>query len=222
MKPFLHRNRSFPLLLCLLGIILTSTLRGTDHPLAYMISGSVVSLLVAGAASLLDPGRLWFRIFLSLGLLILASLIGQYLLTGRILFGTLLHAKIIALHLLTLGLLLRHAFFQAGAPPFDRLCSAVAGYLLLALFWGNLYEIILIQQPEAIVELATGEPLAEEHVVYYSLVTLTTQGYGDIVPRSSAARLTAALEGTTGTLYLAALIAFLIGMVKPEEQTGGS
>ena len=81
----------------------------------------------------------------------------------------------------------------------------------------NIYNMILVQQPYAIVETADTEPVKNEHIIYYSLVTLTTQGYGDIVPKSSSARIAAALEGTVGTLYLAALIAFLIGMIKPEE-----
>ena len=207
MRTFFQSYRSVPLLLCVLCIILTSTLRGADHPLAYLISGSIWSLLVAAAASLLEPGRLWFRTFIALAMLILVNNAVQDVVVGNVLLVTVRHLTIIAIHLLTLGLLLRHAFGRSEAPAFDRI-------------WGNLYVIILDHQPEAIVETATAEPVSEKHVIYYSLVTLTTQGYGDIVPKSSPARLAAALEGTVGTLYLAALIAFLIGMVKPEEQAG--
>lgn len=220
MRTFFQSYRSVPLLLCVLCIILTSTLRGADHPLAYLISGSIWSLLVAAAASLLEPGRLWFRTFIALAMLILVNNAVQDVVVGNVLLVTVRHLTIIAIHLLTLGLLLRHAFGRSEAPAFDRISGAVAGYLFLALIWGNLYVIILDHQPEAIVETATAEPVSEKHVIYYSLVTLTTQGYGDIVPKSSPARLAAALEGTVGTLYLAALIAFLIGMVKPEEQAG--
>jgi hypothetical protein len=48
--------------------------------------------------------------------------------------------------------------------------------------------------------------------VYYSFVTLTTLGYGDVIPQSSPARLLAALEALTGQIYLAVLVARLVGL----------
>ena len=50
--------------------------------------------------------------------------------------------------------------------------------------------------------------------VYFSYVTLTTLGYGDITPVSSAARNLSVLEAITGQLYLAVLIARLIGLLR--------
>ena len=48
--------------------------------------------------------------------------------------------------------------------------------------------------------------------IYYSFVTLSTLGYGDIVPKVSAARMLAAVEAITGQLYLAVLVARLVGL----------
>ncbi len=48
--------------------------------------------------------------------------------------------------------------------------------------------------------------------VYFSFVTLTTLGYGDIVPTSATARMLAAAEAVTGQLYLAVLVARLVGL----------
>jgi hypothetical protein len=50
------------------------------------------------------------------------------------------------------------------------------------------------------------------NAVYYSFVTLTTMGYGDILPLSRAARMLAVSEATTGVLYMSVLIARLVGM----------
>jgi voltage-gated potassium channel Kch len=47
---------------------------------------------------------------------------------------------------------------------------------------------------------------------YFSFSTLTTVGYGDIVPRSNAARTLAELEAITGQIYLAVLVARLVGL----------
>ena len=47
---------------------------------------------------------------------------------------------------------------------------------------------------------------------YFSFITLCTVGYGDIAPVSSAARMLAAMEAMTGTIYMAVLIARLVSM----------
>jgi hypothetical protein len=51
-------------------------------------------------------------------------------------------------------------------------------------------------------------------------VTLTTLGYGDIVPRSEAARGLAIMEAVAGQLYLAVLIARLVSLYVSEEDKG--
>ena len=62
---------------------------------------------------------------------------------------------------------------------------------------------------------------------YFSLITLSTVGYGDITPLSLQARLAAAAEGITGQFYLAILVARLVGMQmsqpsnQPPNQTPG-
>ncbi len=47
---------------------------------------------------------------------------------------------------------------------------------------------------------------------YFSMITLTTIGYGDIMPRSTGARAMAALEGLVGQIYLTAILARLVGI----------
>jgi voltage-gated potassium channel Kch len=48
--------------------------------------------------------------------------------------------------------------------------------------------------------------------LYYSVVTLTTLGYGDVTPVTTAARMTAALEAMVGQVYLVVLVARLVGL----------
>lgn len=54
-------------------------------------------------------------------------------------------------------------------------------------------------------------------MMYYSFVTLTTLGYGDIYPVSDAARILAMLEATLGQLYLVILVARLVGLYTSQE-----
>ena len=53
-------------------------------------------------------------------------------------------------------------------------------------------------------------PDRQSDLLYFSLVTLTTVGYGDVLPLSGEARMLAALEGVTGVLYIAITVAILV------------
>ena len=52
-------------------------------------------------------------------------------------------------------------------------------------------------------------------MLYFSLVTVTTVGYGDIAPATSVAQICAALEAALGTLYIAVLIGRIVGQLAP-------
>lgn len=57
-------------------------------------------------------------------------------------------------------------------------------------------------------------------LLYFSLVTLSTIGYGDVVPVSGEARMLAALEGVTGVLYVAITVALLVSAYKQQGTSG--
>ena len=62
-----------------------------------------------------------------------------------------------------------------------------------------------------------GEPADRQtELLYFSLITLSTVGYGDIVPFSGTARIISALEGVTGVLYIATTVAFLVSRFRNE------
>jgi hypothetical protein len=96
----------------------------------------------------------------------------------------------------------------------NTIMGAIVAYLLIAIAFASVYEIVERSQPgsfRGIPEDATFHQLSDA-LIYFSLVSLTTMGYGDIVPASNLARPLAALEGATGTLYLAVMIARLVGL----------
>jgi voltage-gated potassium channel Kch len=62
-----------------------------------------------------------------------------------------------------------------------------------------------------------GDPADRQtELLYFSLITLTTVGYGDIVPLSGTARVVTALEGVTGVLYIATTVALLVSRFRNE------
>ncbi len=101
--------------------------------------------------------------------------------------------------------------------------GAICGYVILGFLFAFVYAVLTYFNSNAI--NVGGQPLGVEQVsnvqrhlselVYFSFITLTTVGYGDIVPVSPIARSTVILEALAGQLYLAAFVARLIGAMSP-------
>lgn len=101
----------------------------------------------------------------------------------------------------------------------DTLVGAVVVYLLLGTVWAAAYGLLLLGLPDA---LRAPAPLDERALTYFSFVTLSTLGYGDVVPVHPAARSFSTLEALTGQLYLAILVARLVGLhlapARPDDE----
>ncbi|MBU2943396.1 potassium channel family protein [Shimia thalassica] len=91
----------------------------------------------------------------------------------------------------------------------EALLGAIFGYLLLAMAWAMLYLHILRLDNDAI-QMALDSDIWSS-VVYYSIVTITSLGYGDILPISPLARMVAGFEAIVGVLYIAIMIGSIVG-----------
>jgi hypothetical protein len=116
-----------------------------------------------------------------------------------------------------LFLLLRYVFGPEVLNA-DRLWGAAAAYLMVGILWCFVYALIEIEKTQTF--LVRGDPsnLELTDLIYFSFSTLTTIGFGDIVPISRPAQIAAVLEGIVGTLFLAILIAKLVGVYPPPER----
>ncbi len=117
---------------------------------------------------------------------------------------TLLAIVIIAFVLLT-------QVFRAGPVTHLRIQGAIAVYLLFGVGWAHAYHIAATLQPGSF-NYSAGELSTVGDWAYYSFVTLTTVGYGDITPVRQVARNLAIGEALAGQLYLAVMIARLVAM----------
>jgi len=102
----------------------------------------------------------------------------------------------------------------------ETIAGAICAYLLIGAMWANVFSIVENVMPGSFVDTSIEadaatdpEPIRDQanQFTYFSLVTLTTLGYGDITPVTQPAKNLAALEAIFGQLYLAVLIARLIG-----------
>ena len=91
--------------------------------------------------------------------------------------------------------------------------AAVSIYLLIGACFVPLYGALETFSPGAFVDtLHPDEGVAWQQLIYFSYVSLTTLGFGDILPASTWARSLVSLEAVTGVLYLAILMARLVGL----------
>ncbi len=115
--------------------------------------------------------------------------------------------------------------FRRGTVTVDRLFGAICVYLLIGVTWSMLYGLIETAQPGSFRFNASTESLPGQdrdahltpNLMYYSFVTISTLGYGDIVPVSRAAQTMSWLEAIVGQLFLALLVARMVGLYIVEE-----
>lgn len=100
-----------------------------------------------------------------------------------------------------------------------HLYTAVSIYLLLGLQWFALYSAIDVLSPGSIQHSTSATAERHAELLYFSLVTLSTIGYGDVVPLQGEVRMLAALEGITGVLYIAITVALLVSAYRPRSNS---
>ena len=91
--------------------------------------------------------------------------------------------------------------------------TAVVGvlcvYLLAALFYASIHQVLGAAIQHYL--NGTGEPPSASDLLYFSVMTLTTVGYGDITPATEAARAIVVVEALVGQLYLVSIVAAVVG-----------
>ncbi|MDV7144421.1 potassium channel family protein [Tropicimonas sp. TH_r6] len=97
---------------------------------------------------------------------------------------------------------------RRGQSDMDTLLGAIFGYLLLAMAWAMLYVQIERWWPGSFSVPEQSDIWAS--MLYYSLVTLTTLGYGDVLPVSDIARMAAGFEAVVGVLYIAVMVGSIV------------
>jgi len=107
--------------------------------------------------------------------------------------------------------------FVLRAPSVNTevLCASISAYLMLGLMWTMAYWLVDQLTPEGAFSFNTNagsHSMNGFNAFYFSFVTLSTVGYGDITPVSKVARMLAAMEAMTGLLYMAILIARLVAL----------
>ena len=107
---------------------------------------------------------------------------------------------------------LLHYVLRRDVMTSDKLYGSVAAYILIAMFWAQLHGLIQYFYPGAYALGGTPKNLDTMNLIYFSFTALTTAGFGDITPALIQSRFLTILEMVTGVMYVAILIARLIGI----------
>jgi hypothetical protein len=119
------------------------------------------------------------------------------------------------------------AAYDEATTSADSVYGALCGYLLIGLVFGHVYCVLELLAPgsflgnEAFKTQVRSEEWLRFQLTYFSFVTLTTVGYGDITPASNAAKGLAMVEAVVGQFYIAVLVAELIGKRLSQVISGG-
>lgn len=110
--------------------------------------------------------------------------------------------------------------FRSKRITLDGNFAAFVAYLLLAFAFGLIYNFLIIRSPDSFKgALSTNNHFGD--VIYFSLVTIATLGYGDIVPATNAARTIATIEAVIGQFYVAVIVAVLVGLFISQRMESG-
>ena len=130
----------------------------------------------------------------------------------------------------TASLLLRHVI-RSRTPTSNTIFAALCIYLLLGFIWAFIYSFLQDLNPNAFLFdprlfhlNPEGKHLFSElyYFIYFSFTTLTTLGFGDIMPASPWSRMLVSMEAVLGQLYLVVMVTYLIGLHINERGRGTS
>src|SRR4051812_49392199 len=195
---------------------------------------AVLTLMIFVFAPLQAAGIFLFQTFAIAGLLVIIG--GALIISGNPFAFALMSIAFIAnfvvfffrlfypwpynLHLLaaawfiiaaTLGIVVARAVFGGGRITYHRIVGAILLYLLIAVTFATLFAFVGLSIPDAFKGIAFEDDSALASALFYlSFVTLTSTGYGDIVPMHPLARSLCNFESVIGQLYPATVLARLV------------
>lgn len=157
--------------------------------------------------------RLWFRFLLWMIAAWVALIVCHTLLPIKVL-SIISLLLMLAFFIVTFKTITKQVLFT-GEIDNNTVVGSVAQFLLLGLIWTMVYLLLLAFFPHAFNGIEV-KPWAENfsQVAYFSFVTLTTLGYGEITPKLPLAQVVVYLESITGVFYMAIVVASLVSNKK--------
>jgi len=203
-----HTSRSVYLLVSI-ALLIFAYPAFTENNLAEVILGTLFAVTpLAGVYAVSDQRKTSIAATI-LGVPAIVAIIGHFFLDANFITDLAFLGLIVIYYVFTTGAIIRHIFGRRKVDA-DTIISAVSAYLMIALSFAVTFMLVQFQSPDALVEGTADNIVHWGDMFYFSLVTLTTLGYGDITPTIPVARSLATLEAACGVIYMSILIARLV------------
>lgn len=209
-----EHNFEFLLASLLLLLIVSPILRDFAHVESGVLTEIGFSVVIILAVWSLHASRVWFYagIALCAGGVVFDLL---FITSGVHKFVYLAIVSNLLFLILTIAICFRQ-LVHAHEINMNSIMGAVCVYLLIGVIWSLLFAMTELLLPGSFEGIANASVEADSKghaFLYYSFVTLTTLGYGDILPISSTARALAYAEAVLGQFYIAVLVAGLVSIL---------
>ncbi len=143
-----------------------------------------------------------------------------WMLAGREGAGVLAHLSGLVFLVLAAVVAVR-AIFLPGPVDLNRVTGSLCVYLLIGIAWAELYQLLHAYDPGSFAGVAEQQGHALSwRFLYFSFVTLTTLGYGDVLPQTIYAQTLTVMETVIGQFYLAVLVAALVSAYLSDARGG--
>jgi hypothetical protein len=215
---WLHGRRFFVLLVSLmLVLVVYPALQGIAG--THLLGDALYTVVFLAAFQIIFAQRRYRLPALVLGIPTLVGSLAGNVLPGLPRLPMIVGFNVLALVFLTFTVLvLLQGILRTATLSADNIYAALCGYLIIGIGFSHLYAIVEVLAPgsfrssEDLVAQLRDTDQRRILLTYFSFVTLTTLGYGDIVPGTNAARGLAAVEAVVGQFYIGVFIALLIGI----------
>lgn len=149
-------------------------------------------------------------VYVVIGVFTLLTILGKFFPQGFYVYFTLM--TLLVFFIGSFVMAFRQVLF-VGDIDGNKIIGSLTLYILLGLIWATIYLLILVMDPQAFSGIDAGNwQEIFSRVAYYSFVTLTTLGYGDILPNNHIAEFFVYMEAIIGVFYMAIIVSSLISL----------
>jgi hypothetical protein len=202
-------NKYSLLLASLILLMVLSPVVDEYRSLAFFTESFLFMAVIVIMLKILDAGKMLFAISVSFACFgMFSHYLAMFIIENK--YVGLLALFMYMLYIAIAIIFMLKKIFSEKRVTGDTIKGSISIYLLIGIWWQIFYTAIWLIQPASFVLHVNR--IDSPDFFYFSFTTMTTLGYGDVIPKTYTAKTAAILQAITGQMYLAILVARLVGL----------